>query len=169
VRGKRLESLLGVFLVFLLFGCHMHYVGANSAGHKSFGEQWLSWSAAEQYNFVVAYTQGYETGMFNACRAVNDLSKDDDLKDAEHDAMVHTFPYERCRSAVGEYTKVKFDPTREPDVSAYTNTITEFYSKHTEYRNIPYLYLMELLNDKEHKTAEQIYSMARAGEIRTHW
>jgi len=49
---------------------------------------------------------------------------------------------------------------------AYVEVITEFYKKHPEYRGIPFVDLMRLLNDRDRRTADQLYQMAQKGELR---
>ena len=48
-------------------------------------------------------------------------------------------------------------------------TLTNFYLSHPEYQNIPFEYLMQYLTDEQNKTADDLYRMAKSGEIRTSW
>jgi hypothetical protein len=68
-----------------------------------------------------------------------------------------------------DYSKMRLKEASEVDVSAYTLVVTEFYTKHPEYRGIPITYLMEFLSDSKYKSAEQLFQMARNGELRTNW
>ena len=47
--------------------------------------------------------------------------------------------------------------------------ITEFYTKHSEYRNIPFPYLMDHLSDGKYRTADQLAQMAKKGDLATIW
>ena len=64
-----------------------------------------------------------------------------------------------------EYSKAKYTETSGPDFSAYTDVITEFYTKHPEYKGIPFVDLMKSLGDHNYKTADQLYQMALNGEL----
>jgi hypothetical protein len=64
-----------------------------------------------------------------------------------------------------EYSKAKYTETSGLDVSAYTDAITEFYTKHPEYQGIPFVNLMKSLSDRNYKTADQLYQMALKGEL----
>ncbi len=55
--------------------------------------------------------------------------------------------------------------TSGPDFSAYADVITDFYTKHPEYKGIPFVDLMKSLGDHNYKTADQLYQMALNGEL----
>jgi hypothetical protein len=65
-----------------------------------------------------------------------------------------------------EYSKAKYTEASGLDVTAYTDVITEFYTKHPEYQGVAFVSLMKLLSDRNYKTADQLYEMALKGEIR---
>lgn len=164
------KALLIAGLSLLVFcGCNLRSTRLQRDDFQHPGTQWLSWSSTERSNFVYGYTQGYEEGMYRACKAVEDLSKKDELSHVGQGSSPHTFPYARCRAGVDEYSGFKIDVTTGPDFHTYTDTITEFYTKHPEYRNIPFLYLMQFLTDKERKSADDLYSMAKSGKLSTSW
>jgi hypothetical protein len=167
-RLLKLMLIVGLTTVFFV-GCKSLSAHTEKADFQHPGALWLSWSLQERNNFANVYIQGYETGMYQACKAVNDLSLQDDLNSKGPDYKPHQFHYERCRAGVGEYTKYKMSPSTEPDFSPYTDIITAFYTQHPEYRNIPFVYLMQFLTDKENKTTEELFSMAKAGKMRTNW
>jgi hypothetical protein len=147
------------------FGCKF----SNDTDHSYPGAQWLSWGADVRSEIVFGYIQGHGDGMYQACTAVGKLGDDDERFYILNGIRREKISYERCHAGVSEYSNFKEDAGAEPDFHTYANTITEFYSRHAEYRNIPFFYLMQFLTDKEHKTAEELYSMARAGEMRTRW
>jgi hypothetical protein len=164
------KSILIVGLTAIFFvGCKSLSTRMEQADFQHPGVLWLSWSLPERNNFANVYIQGYETGMYQACKAVNDLSLQDDLNNKGPDYKPHQFRYDRCRAGVGEYTKYKMSPSSGPDFSPYTEIITAFYTQNPEYRNVPFVYLMQFLTDKQNKTAEQLLAMAKAGQMRTDW
>ncbi len=67
-----------------------------------------------------------------------------------------------------EYTKIETTDSG-PDLSAYTTVLTEFYTKHPAYQNIPTVYILSFLSNRNYKTADQLYQMAVKGEMRTHF
>ena len=133
------------------------------------GNEWLAWPDNERVHFVAAYIDGYDGGVHNACAAVDHTL---DLK-ANH-SYDHTkdeivLPSGVCWKGADHYSKFKPNPVGDPDVSAYTEVLTRFYTEHAEYKNIPYEYLMPYLTDEQYKTADDLYKMAKAGDMRTHW
>jgi hypothetical protein len=112
------------------------------------------------------FIDGYLRGSHQACDATDDLfevGKWHRLGDDRHPSEI---PSARCLARLDMYSKYKLVESR-PDFSAYTDVITEFYTRHPEYQDIPYVYLLEFLSDNKYKTAEQLYQMALKGEIRT--
>ncbi len=73
------------------------------------------------------------------------------------------------RASVEQYTALKMDTVKGPDFGPYECAITSFYAEHPEYRNIPFIYLMQLLMGSKSKTAEELYSLAKAGNLITSW
>ena len=67
---------------------------------------------------------------------------------------------------MSEYSKFKYDETSGPDLSAYTDVITEFYTRHPEYRAVLFVDLLKALSDRTYKTADQLYQMAVKGDLR---
>jgi hypothetical protein len=51
------------------------------------------------------------------------------------------------------------------DYGVYTKVITEFYLKHPEYRKIQSVILMHHLTDQEFKSADELYTLAKRGDI----
>jgi hypothetical protein len=121
------------------------------------GLQWLSWSLRERENFVYGYIQGYGHGMNEACLAADNLFEKDKPHVLGHDDVPSTFPSDRCRTSVAHYSNVKVDLSKGPDFTAYTAVITEFYTKHAEYRDTPFALLMESLTGTKTLTADDIY------------
>jgi hypothetical protein len=126
----------------------------------SSGEEWLSWSLADRNAYIGGYIDGYTKGSHEACLATNDIFE---VHKPHH---LGEDPAARCESHLETYSKYQTKDSRA-DLSVYVTVITEFYTKHPEYRNIPFFYLMRFLSDSQRKTADQIYEMALKGEIRT--
>jgi hypothetical protein len=118
------------------------------------GGEWLSWTPAERNTFVVGFIDGYMKGTIDACHAADELfevGQPHRLGDEHHPTEV---PSGRCLAHVDRnYSKIRF-ANSATDASAYTAVITDFYTKHPEYSGIPFIKLMLLLSDKNHKTTE---------------
>jgi hypothetical protein len=117
------------------------------------GEEWLSWKPEERRLFVGAYLDGYQRGKTDACIAAGELF---DQHKPVHD--LEDLPDRRCFRHAKAYS-------RKPD--DYVAVMTNFYTNHPQYRNIPRIYLIFLLTDDRYKTADEIYQAALKGEIRT--
>lgn len=159
----------GLFLLSLI-ACNSHssFSGqAFSFAHS--GAEWLSWSKTERENFVFGYVDGYEAGVGRACSATDDLFDKDKPRIPGYDNVPSTFPSARCRAFMARYTAFKSDVSPGPDVGQYVDVITEFYTKRPEYRNIPFEYLMDVLAGNKAKTADDLYSMAKSGTLKTDW
>jgi hypothetical protein len=114
------------------------------------GGEWLSWSPKERSTYVDGFITGYLQGTNRAC-------------DEHHPSDM---PAARCLAGVEKYSKTRHTEASGPDFSAYTEVITEFYTQHPEYRGIPFVRLLQLLNDSNNKTADELYQMALKGEMR---
>lgn len=132
------------------------------------GEHWLSWSATERNYFVIGYIQGYGDGLLGGCQAAEDTLRHLELKNTRNN---HYYIFDRvnCDHQAPVYTKLTLSPISGADVSAYIDVITKFYEEHPEYREIPYLYLIQQLKGENVPTADDLNSLAHAGKIRTHW
>ena len=117
------------------------------------GKQWLAWQNSDREDFVVAYLSGHFFGVKEACDVHDDLAPTDELKHAVY-----------CRAKAPRYS-YKSDSNGNPDLSKYTNVLTTFYTDHPEYQIVPCSRLMEFLTDDQHKTADDLYKMAKAGNF----
>jgi hypothetical protein len=130
------------------------------------GAEWLAWSPGERSTYVYGFISGYQEGTREACdtaeRLFGDL-KTYNLGDEHHPSDM---PSARCLALVEEYSNFKYTEALGLDFTSYTNVITEFYTKHPEYQGIPFGNLLELLSDRNPKTADQLYQMALKGELR---
>jgi hypothetical protein len=131
------------------------------------GGEWLSWSPGERATFVNGFITGYRQGSHGACEIAQELFGKPGtmyrLGDEHHPSEM---PSARCLARMEEYSKATYTETSGPDVSTYTDSITEFYTKHPEYQSISFVNLMTSLSDRNCKTADQLYQMALKGELR---
>jgi len=126
------------------------------------GQEWLSWSPAEKAIYVNGFLTGYSNGSHAACLLTEELfevGKRHQLEDQ---------PSARCYARLETYTKFTRSNSGS-DFSNYTNVITDFYTQHPEYQNIPFFYLMRYLSDRQYKTSDELYRMALKGELRTNF
>jgi hypothetical protein len=129
------------------------------------GREWLSWSPAQRGTYVDGFITGYLQGSLYACEATDRLFEvgiPHRLGDEEHPSEV---PSARCLARMEKYSKIKYTEASGQDFSAYTDVITEFYTKHPEYQGIPFGNLMKWLSDRNYKTADQFYQMALKGDL----
>src|SRR4029077_17780416 len=130
------------------------------------GAEWLSWIPGQRATYVYGFISGYQEGTREACDAAERLFGDlkaYHLGDEHHPSDM---PSARCLALTEEYSKFRYTEASGLDFSAYTDVITEFYTKHPEYGDIPFGNLLKLLSDRNSKTADQLYQMALKEELR---
>jgi len=131
------------------------------------GGQWMSWSPAQRDTYVNGFITGYLQGSLSACQVADQLFEVGEphrLGDEHHPSEV---PSARCLARMEKYSKGRYTEASGLDSSAYTDVITDFYSKHHEYWGVPFVNLLKLLSDRNYKTADQLYEMAQKGELHT--
>ncbi len=142
--------IIGVFSFLIL------NAGADRTPSPSaviIGEDWLSWSPEQRIIFVDAYLIGYWRGKSEACLAADRLFElDKPVRDPKEIVA------NRCLRHTKDYSK---------DADLYASVITQFYTEHVEYHNIPNVNLIELLIDGRYETADEIYQAAVKREIQT--
>ena len=138
----------------------LRFAGSSAPVTPGSGQEWLSWNPAERNSYVEGFFDGYGRGSQTACRNL------DQIFEAGQSHRLGDSPSARCANRLEHYSRLKMMDS-EVDASVYTSVLTEFYSKHSEYQNIPVVYLMSFLTDSERKTADQLYQMALKGEMRT--
>jgi len=155
---QRKYAVLVTVLMCTWLGCHRAPVVVATDNQKHpmppDGKQWLAWQISNREEFVSAYVGGYSVGAPDACNVFDDLEPTISLRHAVH-----------CEAKAPRYS-FKSDGAGYPDLSKYTNVLTKFYTEHPEYQSISYFQLMPYLTDQEHKTADDLYKMARSGQIR---
>lgn len=163
------KRVVPVFALLVILGCKSATTPADPAQVGRFrGGQWLTWSQSQRDSFISAYVDGYGMGISRACSGTDrSLELPKDIPPHDKDEIV--VPSTLCRAGVSEYSKCKPGSPEGQVCAAYTDVITAFYSDHPEYRQIPFEYLMQYLTDDQHKSTEDLYKMARYGEMRTHW
>lgn len=127
--------------------------GQTSSLKKGLGQEWLSWTAAQQTRYVGAYLQGYLMGKMDACEAAVELfERGKKFTDLEQD------PDRRCFRHAKGYSR----PAGE-----YVKLITVFYARHPEHRDIPVEYFLLLFTDNRYSTLAAIEQGIRKGDVRT--
>ncbi len=96
--------------------------------------------------------------MNEACLAADELFEKDKQHLMGHDNVPSSFPSARCRRSVAQYPLLKVSPTTGPDFSPYATVITEFYTKHPEHRDTPFILLMEFFPGAKNLTSDDLYS-----------
>jgi hypothetical protein len=124
------------------------------------GKQWLAWNSYERDDFVSAYIDGYESGVHESCAVTDRLL---DLKPGR------TYEHAKDEIVLPSGVCSKGSPHYSLDIMAHTGTLTRFYMAHPEHQNIPFEYLMQYLTDEQNKPSDDLYKMAKYGEMRTHW
>jgi hypothetical protein len=130
------------------------------------GGQWLSWSPKERDAYVDGFVSGYLQGSNSACNVADDLFGTGKTYTLDDGHRPTDMPSARCLARMEKYSKGTFREGQGLDLSAYTGVVTDFYTNHPEYRGIPFFNLIKLLSDGNNKTADQIYQMAKRGELR---
>jgi hypothetical protein len=130
------------------------------------GGEWLSWNPGQRATYVDGFITGYLQGSHSACEVAQELfgkpGKMYRLGDEHHPSEM---PSARCLARMEEYSKARYTESSGMDGSAYTDVITEFYTKHPEYYGITFVDLMKSLSDRNYKTADQLYQMALKGDL----
>ena len=148
--NKTATLLVSLILTFVIGLAHAG--GQRRLAPRRSGEDWLSFTAQTRSYLVGAYLDGYLAGKIDACAAAGDLFEQGPVHDPKDSAD------RRCFRKAKSYSR---------DVDDYIGVLTDFYTKYPQHRNIPDLYLIQILTDDRYTTADGIYRMAVKGEIRT--
>jgi hypothetical protein len=157
--AKIIRTLLvaGASAVFLL----VVNAGSIPPTQPDRGQEWLSWSPAERNVYIDGFVTGYQGGTHRGCEVA------DELFEVGKPHRLGNQPSARCFARLETYSKYSYKDSA--DFTAYTTVITEFYTKHPEYRGVPFFYLLSFLSDRQFKTADELYQMALKGELRTNF
>jgi hypothetical protein len=160
------------FLLFtsLIIGCKLNH-SADSQLHarREPGEKWLTWSGNQRDVFMAAYIDGYRAGINNACLATDQSLELKVAAASKIGAGNINLPSSVCRAGADSFSLCMADAHDDNLCGAYTQVITDFYTRHPEYRVIPVEYLMQFLVDRQQKDDSELYKMALSGSIRTKW
>jgi hypothetical protein len=116
----------------------------------------------ERNVYIRGFIEGFWRAWHDACRLA------DDLFEVGKRLRLGQEPSGRCEVRLENYSKIRILDSG-PDFSTYTTVITEFYTKHPEYQNIPKAHILSYLTDRNFKTADELYQMALKGEMPTHF
>lgn len=131
------------------------------------GQEWLSWTAQQRTSYVYGLLDGYLTGFGDACSLADQLFDDGKAKRLGDEHGPGDFPSARCLVHRGKFAKAKTNDG-VVDVSAYTDVVTELYRDHEDCRDLPFALALTSLGNK-YSTSEQLYEMARKGELGSRW
>jgi len=161
-----------ILLVLFMCGISISGCGIKKKEKQEFvagpvtGNQWLALSLSQQSDAIYEYIQGYLDGLNQACGKLDSLFETNIAHQYRYYDKPSTFPSDRCRTNANNYSKMTNATNHLGyDYSVYINVITEFYRKHPEYRKIQLVILMHYLTDQEFKSADELYTMAKHGDI----
>jgi hypothetical protein len=165
IKGERMSKWvfgIGVFFVLsvLCVGSQVRPTQLDRRG------EWLSWSPGQRATYVDGFITGYFQGSHGACEVADNLFEVDKPHSLGDDQHPGDMPSARCLALMDDYSKTTYTESRGPDLSAYTDVITEFYTKHPDSEGIAFVNLMKELNDHDYKTADQLYQMVLKGKLR---
>jgi hypothetical protein len=147
-RITRVFALAGTSAVLMLITVAASVISPQ----RGTGQEWVSWSPEQRGTFIDGFVTGYVMGARRACDVTNDLFEVGKMQRLGKD------PSARCSARLELYSK---------DLQSYTTVLTDFYTQHPNYQNIPVVYLMRFLSDSQFKTSDELYQMALKGELRT--
>lgn len=127
------------------------------------GGQWLSWSQEKKITYVAGFVDGYLSGTYALCHAVDKLFEVKDRSRVSSQAMPGSESSVLCLAARNDYSK-QYSGSGA-DFSPYADIITEFYTRHPDYAAVPFPELMLFLGDGKCDSADQLYQRALKGEL----
>jgi hypothetical protein len=110
-------------------------IGANAVAE---GEQWLKWSDETKLEYASAYVQGFDSGVFQACKQAEKMWQP---KSTE-------LPGKKCRQQMPGHTK---------KIEYYVSTITDYYHSYPEDQYVTIGTLIDGLSDARNLTIQQMH------------
>lgn len=159
----RTRAFLAVGAVIALW--HIHPMAQVPAAQTIPGAEWLSWSTNEKQAYVSGFIDGYESGTTQICASADQYFSVKTARASASEPLPEGSPSAVCFQNRGDYSR-QYSTSAWLDFSAYVNAVTEFYSKHPEYRSIPFARLMLALRDGRSSSDAQLYRKALEGELR---
>jgi hypothetical protein len=153
--------------VFLLLGLVIAWSYPNPAAQVQTdpGAQWLSWSAGEKNSYVAGFIDGYLAGTTEVCKAADGFEKEGNISSRGDRLATNSSASAACFASGGDYSK-QYSAKAEVDFGAYANIITEFYTKHPDYRAVSFRQLLLSLRDGACNSEGQLYQKALRGDLR---
>lgn len=152
---RRLQVLIVGFLFVSSWACMSRSPETNPVDWHP-GVQWLSWTPTERERFVWGFIDGDGHGRSRACLAADKLFETNQPHTFGYDKVPSTFTSSRCLASLEEYPNV-INLSSGPDFTSYTSVITEFYTKHTDRRDIHFTQLMEMMSGAKVPSADELY------------
>jgi hypothetical protein len=146
-------------------GAYANHAAQATSEQVSPGAQWLAWSAKERGTYVNGFIEGYQTGTMELCKSADQFFKAGDPSTSSRPAASEVSASAACYAGRGDYSK-QYASSAWMDFSVYVNIISEFYTKHPEYRDTPFSRLMLSLRDGASNNEGQLYQKATRGELR---
>jgi hypothetical protein len=129
------------------------------------GAQWLSWTATEKNAYVGGFIDGYLSGTTEICQAAGQFLKGGNIRSSGDRAETPSSASAACFATGGNYSK-QYSGKAGVDFSVYANIITEFYTKHPDYRAVSFRKLILSLRDGVCNSEGQLYQKALRGDVR---
>lgn len=159
----RTRAFLAVGSVIALW--HLHPMAQVPATEMIPGAEWLSWSTNEKQSYVSGFIDGYKSGTTQICAAADQYFSVKTPRGSSSEQVREGSSSAVCFANRGDYSR-QYSTSAWLDFSAYVTAVTEFYSKHPEYRSIPFARLMLALRDGRSNSDAQLYRNALEGELR---
>jgi hypothetical protein len=138
---------------FLLSG----WLPANPGG--------LSWTASEKHAYVGGFIDGCLSGTTAICQAAGHFLKGGNIRSSGARPETPSSASAACFASGGDYCK-QYSGKAGVDFSVYANIITEFYTKHPDYRAVSFRKLILSLRDGACNSEGQLYQKAVRGDLR---
>lgn len=138
--GSRAEFLLVGLVIALSYLKPAAQLPANPGG------QWRSWTASEKNGYVGGFIDGYLTGTTETCQATGHFLKGGNICSSDDRWETPLSASAACFASGGNYCK-QYSGKAGVEFSVYANIITEFYTKHPDYRAVSFRKLMLSLRD----------------------
>ena len=153
--------------VFLLVGSVIALSCLKPAAQlqASPGGHWLSWTASEKNAYAGGFIDGYLTGTTEICQDAGHFLKGGNMHSSGDRPQTPSSASAACFASGGNYSR-QYSGNAGVDFSIYANIITEFYTKHPEYRAVSFRKLLLSLRDGASNSEGQLYQKALRGDLR---
>jgi len=127
------------------------------------GEYWLALSPSERTTYVAGFIDGYLSGTHQLCEKADGLFRVRDPHRVDPNVAPGFEASVLCMANRNDYSREYSNAGF--DFSRYVDVISDFYTKHSDYRAVPISELMLSLADGKCENADQLYQRALRGEM----